>query len=90
MSVAFAAPPRGTTADPREPFLALLPAIQAHARSAFRSLRSVQDREDAEAEVVARVWELFVTTPTPHAATADRLAGPAIAAVRSELARAHG
>ena len=56
-----------------QPLLALLPAIQAHARSAFRSLRSAEDREDAEAEVVARAWELFVTTPTTHAAAARHM-----------------
>lgn len=90
MSVAFAAPARVTTADPRESFLALLPAIQAHARAAFRFLPSVHDREDAEAEVVARTWELFTTAPVSTAVTAERLTAPAVAAVRSELARTHG
>jgi hypothetical protein len=74
-------------ADPRDSFLALLPAIQAHARTAFRFLRSEHDREDAAAEVVTRAWERFVTDPHPLAGAADRLAVPAVAAVRSELAR---
>lgn len=88
MSAAFAVDPAPVpTTDHRESFLALLPAIQAHARAAFRSLRSVHDREDAEAEVVARAWERFATAQV--AVTAERLAAPAVAAVRSELTRSH-
>jgi hypothetical protein len=41
-------------ADPRASFVALLPAIEARARAAFRRLRHCHDREDAVAEVVAR------------------------------------
>jgi hypothetical protein len=89
MSAAFAVPASFASADPSESFLALLPAIQAHTRAAFRFLRSVDDREDAEAEVVARTWELFTTAPVSAAVTAERLAAPAVAAVRSELARSH-
>ena len=72
------------------PFLALLPAIRAHARDAFRHLRSEHDREDAEAEVVARSWKRFRAAGDAAAVTADRLAGPAVAAVRGKLARARG
>src|SRR5206468_4019797 len=83
-------PVRGTSVDPREPYLALLPAIQAHAHAAFCYLRSEHDREDAEAEVVTRAWEQFVAAPVLHATTADRLAAKAVAAVRSSLSRSHG
>lgn len=89
MSTAFAVPARTVSADPRESFLALLPAIQAHARAAFRLLPSVHDREDAEAEVVARTWELFIAAPTTPALNAERLTAPAVAAVRSDLIRSH-
>lgn len=75
------------SADLCESFLALLPVIQAHAMAAFRSLRSVHDREDAVAEVVARTWEWFAAAPVP--VTAERLAAPAVAAVRSELLCSH-
>jgi hypothetical protein len=52
-------------------------------------LRCPHDREDAEAEVVARLWERFRFTPTPFAVTADRLVGPAVTAVREQLLRRH-
>lgn len=84
ITAAVAAPP----IRPHLAFLALLPAIQAHARAAFRSLRSVHDREDAEAEVVARTWELFLATPVPPAA-ADRLAVTVVVAVRTKSALSH-
>jgi hypothetical protein len=89
MSAVFLVPDRVASADPREPFLALLPAIQAHARAAFRSLRLEHDREDAEAAVVALAWERFVAAPVPPGVTAARLAAPAVAAVRSQLTRSH-
>lgn len=76
-------------ADRQQSFLVLLPAIQAHARAAFRFLRSEHDRDDAEAEVVARVWERFAAAPAPPAATAEGLVATAVAAVRSGLARLH-
>jgi hypothetical protein len=82
-----AAPALPAQADSRQSFLVLLPAIQAHARAAFRLLPSVHDREDAEAEVVARTWERFAAAPV--AVTAERLAAPAVAAVWSELIRSH-
>ena len=47
----------------------------------------MHDREDAEAEVVARAWEWFLAAPIAPAVTVDRLAATAVAAVRSELAR---
>ena len=81
--------PGGVPEDRQRSFVALLPAIQAHARSAFRFLRSPHDREDAEAEVVARVWETFPSTPAPPAVTAARLVTRVVAEVRSELIRSH-
>ena len=53
--------------------LSLLPAIQAHVRSALGYLRSEHDREEAEAEVVPRAWERFAAdrlavTPSPSPA----------------------
>jgi hypothetical protein len=41
-------------ADPRASFVALLPAIEAHARSVFRRLRRYHDREDAVAAFLAQ------------------------------------
>jgi len=89
MSTAFAVPSRVTSADPRESFLALLPAIRALARAAFRSLRCPHDREDAEAEVVGRAWERFRLARNLAAVIPDRLVAPAVAAVRLALARRH-
>lgn len=89
MPATFVPPLLVSPHDPRESFLALLPAVQAHARSAFRSLRSAHDREDAVAEVVARVWEQFTVSPAEHATSAETLAAPAVAAVRAELLHAH-
>jgi hypothetical protein len=40
-------------------FLAILPAIQAHAHAAFRHLRCPHDRDDAVAETVGLCWEWF-------------------------------
>ncbi|MDB5308639.1 MAG: hypothetical protein JWO38_2841 [Gemmataceae bacterium] len=76
-------------AERQQSFVQLLPAIRAHARAAFRHLRSEHDREDAEGEVVARAWETFRSAPAPLAVTPDRLAGPAVAAVRDQMARTH-
>ncbi len=56
---AAAAPVPKVTADRHRAFLALLPAVRAYARAASRSIRCPYDREDAEAEVVARAWEAF-------------------------------
>jgi hypothetical protein len=67
-------------------FLRLLPAIEAHARSAFRALRCPHDRDDAVAEVVARSWEEFLAAPLPPAP--DRLVLLATAHVREALAPA--
>lgn len=66
-------------ADHLAVFTAVLPAVRAPARATFRSLRSAHDRENAEAEVVARMWERFAAVPPPPAATAERLAAPAVA-----------
>ena len=71
-------------AETRRSFLALLPAIEAAARAAFRGVRCPHDRDDAVAEVVARAWEGVATGAAP-AELAD-LAGTAVAAVRDELA----
>jgi hypothetical protein len=40
-------------------FLAVLPAIQAHAHAAFRHLRCPHDRDDAVAETVELCWEWY-------------------------------
>lgn len=71
-------------AETRQSFLALLPAIEAAARAAFRSVRCPHDRDDAVAEVVTRAWEGVATGAAPAELT--DLAGPAVAAVRDELA----
>lgn len=47
-------------------FLAVLPAIAAHASAAFRHLRC-HDREDAVAEVIAQAWASFRRHFTPDA-----------------------
>jgi len=75
--------------DRRPSFVVLLPAIQAHARAAFRSLRCPHDREDAEAEVVGRTWERFRLVRNLAVVAPDRLVAPAVAAVRLALARRH-
>ncbi len=61
-AVAAALVPTATT-DRHRAFLALLPSIRADARAASRSIRCPHDREDAEADVVARAWEAFATDP---------------------------
>jgi hypothetical protein len=69
-------------ADPRASFVALLPAIEARARSAFRRLRRYHDREDAVAEVVAHAWAAYLAQPTG----AEELAAGAVADVRTQMA----
>jgi DNA-directed RNA polymerase specialized sigma24 family protein len=69
-------------ADPRASFVALLPAIEARAWSAFRRLRRYHDREDAVAEVIARAWAAYLAQP----ACADELAAMAVADVRTQMA----
>ncbi len=64
---------RPGAADRHRAFLILLPAIRAYARAASRSIRCPHDREDAEADVVARAWEVFA---------ADRPRGPVTGASR--------
>lgn len=75
-----------STRDTHAAFLHMLPAIEAHARAAFRALRCPHDRDDAVAEVIARSWEQFLAAPLPPAP--DRLAVLATAAVREALAPA--
>ncbi len=67
MPALAAAPVPNVAADRHQAFLALLPSIRAYARTASRSIRCPHDREDAEADVVARAWEAFA------ADRADRL-----------------
>jgi len=64
IATAFARP---GVADRHRAFLILLPSIRAYARAAARSLRCPHDREDAEADIVARAWEAFAgeRPPTP-------------------------
>ncbi len=73
MPAVAAAPVTKVAADRHRAFLALLPSIRAYARAAARSIRCPHDREDAEAEVVARAWEAFA---------ADRPRGPVTGASR--------
>lgn len=80
--------PAPAVPDRQQSFRALRPAIQAHARAALDRLRPPLDQEDAETEVIARTWVAFRRTPTPRAATAARLAAPAVASILRELARA--
>lgn len=87
-ATALVAPALVAPADPHESFLTLLPAIRAHARTAFRTLRSSHDREDAEADVVAAAWQQFRTDATD--ADAGRLAAEAVAAVRLAWDHAEG
>ena len=61
MSVEVALP---TCIVPYQLFALMLPAIEAYTRNQFQHLTSSHDREDAEAEVVAWVWERFVAMPT--------------------------
>ena len=61
MSVDVALPARIV---PNQLFVLVLPAIEAYTRNQFQHLTSAHDREDAEAEVVAWVWERFVAVPT--------------------------
>jgi DNA-directed RNA polymerase specialized sigma24 family protein len=70
------------SADPRASFVALLPAIEARAWSAFRRLRCYHDREDAVAEVVARAWAAYLAQPVG----ADELVAGAVADVRTQMA----
>jgi hypothetical protein len=84
MFPALAEPPVLVAADPRQSFLSLLPAIEARARTAFRTIRHYHDREDAVAEVVARAWETFAAHPRTTT-TAAALATSAVAAVRAAL-----
>ncbi len=69
MPAVAAAPVPKVTADRHRAFLALLPSIRAYARAASRSIRCPHDREDAEADIVARAWEAFAgeRPPTPAA-----------------------
>ncbi len=61
MPALAAAPVPNVAADRHQAFLILLPAIRAYARAAARSIHCPHDREDAEAEVVARAWEAFAS-----------------------------
>jgi hypothetical protein len=86
MFPALTEPPVLVTPDPRQSFLTLLPAVEARARTAFRTIRHFHNREDAVAEVVARAWETFAACPRATT-TAAALATSAVAAVRAALAQ---
>ncbi|MCI0464318.1 MAG: hypothetical protein L0Z62_45875 [Gemmataceae bacterium] len=53
-------PPVESAPSLRADFLTILPAIERHARFAFRHLQRYHDREDAIAETVAVAWAWYV------------------------------
>ena len=87
MLVAVPANPPALVApfDRQRAFVALLPAVTRGAEDAFRVLRSLHDREDAVAEVVACAWERFLALGRPDAVDPAELANAAVRVVRDRL-----
>ncbi len=48
-------------------FETVLPAVQAEGNTAFRTLRSAEDREDAVAEATLTAWKKFLRAITESA-----------------------
>lgn len=79
-------PPAHVLRDRQTAFLAFLPAIETHARHAFRHLRCPFDREDAVADAVAFAWSKFRVLPRHIDLSAKELAAEAVTDVRMQIA----
>ena len=84
--IAAVASTRAPIAELHNRFAHVIPAVQAEGNSAFRSIRSEDDREDALADATLTAWRRFL-----HAITERTTIDPADharRAVRKELAGA--